>query len=174
MREIYLDGSVGQAVSGLVWLASATAGTWIGVREGIVVLVAGGVLIFPLTKAALRLLRRPTSVGADNPLTALATQVAFVVPLLLPLVGAATLHRIEWFYPAMMMVVGAHYLPFVFLYGMRSFAVLAAALLAGGVALGLGTESFTAGGWAGGGALLAFALLAGLRRRNGTDRARNG
>lgn len=60
---------------------------------------------------------------------------AFVLPLSLLLVGAATLYRTEWFYPAFMIVLGAHYLPFVTLYGMRLFYTLAAILVAAGVAL---------------------------------------
>ena len=44
----------------------------------------------------------------------------------------------------LMVVVGAHYLPFVFLYGMWEFAVLCGVLVGGGVAsawLALGTFS---------------------------------
>ncbi len=37
----------------------------------------------------------------------------------LPLVAAATLYRLGWFYPAFMIVLGAHYFPFAFLYGLR-------------------------------------------------------
>lgn len=36
-----------------------------------------------------------------------------------------------------MIVLGAHYLPFVFLYGMRQFAVLCGLLVSGGVMLGM-------------------------------------
>ena len=46
--------------------------------------------------------------------------------------GAAALHRPSWFFPACLVIVGAHYLPFVFLYGMCmwKFAALAAAFTA--------------------------------------------
>ena len=59
---------------------------------------------------------------------------AFVLPLTLPVVGAVALHRVDWFYPAFMVVLGAHYLPFVFLYGMRLFAPLSLGLVGLGVA----------------------------------------
>ena len=69
------------------------------------------------------------------------------------------MYRLDWFYPAMMVLVGAHYLPFVFLYGMRMFAVLAAALWAGGLALALWLDlPMAAGGWISAGLLLAFAV----------------
>lgn len=43
-----------------------------------------------------------------------------------------------------MVVLGAHYLPFVFLYGMQLFGLLAFGL----VALGLAMSQRTTGGWA--------------------------
>jgi len=90
----------------------------------------------------------------------LATQVAFTIPLALPVVVGATLHRLDWFYPATMVIVGAHYLPFVFLYGMPAFAALGGAMIAGGVLFGLnGAGGFAVPGWATGAALLAFALI---------------
>lgn len=56
--------------------------------------------------------------GAGNPLGPLGMQVAFIIPCSYPVIGAAVLHNVNWFYPAFMVIVGAHYLPFVFLYGM--------------------------------------------------------
>jgi hypothetical protein len=54
------------------------------------------------------------------------------------------------FYPALMILVGAHYLPFVFLYGMRMFAPLSAILVGCGVVIALYfAGSFPLGGWIG-------------------------
>ena len=56
-------------------------------------------------------------------------------------------------------IVGAHYLPFVFLYGMKTFALLAAALLGAGFAIAsLMPDKVVMGGWAGGAVLFAFAF----------------
>ncbi len=86
-------------------------------------------------------------------------QIAFTVPLVLPVAGAAALHRTGWFYPACMIIVGAHYLPFVFLYGMKTFAALAAALSGAGFAIGIiAPENVVMGGWVGGAILFAFAF----------------
>jgi hypothetical protein len=82
------------------------------------------------------------------------------VPLNLPVVGAATLYRLDWFYPAVMIVVGTHYMPFIFLYGMWQFGVLAGTLIVGGLAIGLyGGGMFSLGGWVTAGALLVFAFV---------------
>ena len=87
-------------------------------------------------------------------------QIAFTIPVSLPLIGAATLHRLDWFYPAFLVVVGAHYLPFVFLYGMWTFALLAAIMIFGGTWIGITMSGpFSVGGWFGGAVLLAFAVL---------------
>jgi len=58
-----------------------------------------------------------------------------------------------------MVVPGAHYLPFVFLYGMRMFASLCGILVFAGVSFGLYLqEPFSAGGWFTGVVLLCFAF----------------
>lgn len=160
VQTTFLRGSVGQTVSGLLWLASATVGVLVGEVQAILTLMIGGVLIFPLTVLGLRLLGKPGGLPRTHPMNGLAMQTAFIVPLLIPVIYAAALYEVNWFYPAFMMVVGAHYLPFVFLYGMWEFAVLGAALLGGGLAIGLYfNQTFTLGGWVTGALLLLFALI---------------
>lgn len=159
IRSVYVNGAVGQAVSGVIWLLSASLGALVSVQAGVISLFVGGVTIFPLTQLALRLSGRSATLSSENPLDGLAMQVAFIVPLLIPVIGAAALYNINWYYPAFMVVVGVHYLPFVFLYGMRAYAVLAAVLIGGGVAIGwILPESFAVGGWVTAIALLAFSL----------------
>jgi hypothetical protein len=94
MREVFRNGSVGQFVSGMLWLTSAAAATWGTQRTGILI------------------------------------------------------------------IVGAHHLPFVTLYGLKLYAVLGTALIASGLCIALWeSTSFTLGGWIGGGILLLFAVL---------------
>lgn len=160
VRHTFRGGFAGQLVSGILWLASAALGTWVSPRAAITLLVVGGFFIFPLTRLVLRGMGGPSSLGSANPLNALGMQVAFVLPLTLPLVAAAALYRLNWFYPAFMIALGAHYLPFVFLYGMRLFWALAAILVGGGVIVGLyARETFALGAWFTGAVLLCFAVL---------------
>lgn len=80
------------------------------------------------------------------------------------------LYRLEWFYPAFMIALGAHYLPFAFLYGMRMFAALAGVLWVSGVLLGTRLDlGFSAGAWWTGCVLVVFAILgrALVRREEG-------
>jgi hypothetical protein len=159
MRAAFLGGFAGQAVSGIIWLVAAALGTWVSSGYAMAMLFFGSMAIFPLTQAGVRLLGRPGKVSHENGLWALGSQVAFTVPLNFLLVGAATLYREAWFFPAAMIVVGSHYLPFITLYGIKMFGVLAALLVIAGAGLALyGPPLFSLGGWLTGALLIAFAL----------------
>lgn len=146
-------------MSGAVWLVSAALGNWVGTTAGIVALLLGGMLIFPLTTLALKATGGPAALPTGHPMAALATQLAFTVPIGLLVALGAALYRLDWFYPGALLIVGAHYLPFVFLYGMRLFAVLAAAMVAAGMVLALWVDAgSSAGGWLGGAMLVAAAV----------------
>lgn len=160
MRAAYLGGFMGQLASALVWFVSAALATWVSDATAMLALAAGGFFIFPLTRLGLWLIGHRVSAGPSNPLNGLAAQVAFVLPLSLPVAGAAMLYRPDWFYPAFMILLGAHYLPFVFLYGMRMFAALCAILVSAGLVLALYLPlPFATGGWFTAAVLLVFALL---------------
>ncbi|MFW5777130.1 MAG: DUF7010 family protein, partial [Spirochaetota bacterium] len=129
MRTAFLGGFAGQLVSGVIWLIAAALGTWVSPGYGMVTLFFGSMAIFPLTQVSVRLMGRPGKVAHENRLWGLGAQSAFTVPLNFLLVGAATLYRESWFFPAAMIVVGSHYLPFITLYGMKLFGGLAALLV---------------------------------------------
>jgi hypothetical protein len=160
VRMVFLGGFAGQLVSGILWLLSAGLATFATPDSAILLLVLRGIFIFPLSQLTLCLTGHRASLGKDHPMNQLAMQVAFTLPLNLLIVLAATLYRLNWFYPAFMIALGAHYLPFVFLYGMRQFAVLAVVLLGGGVIIGMYFSSvFSLGGWFTGVILLIFAFV---------------
>ncbi len=160
VRSVYLGGFAGQLVSSAVWFLSAALATWSSPSAGIYALVIGGFFIFLLTQLLLRAMGRRASLEAKNPFKQLAMQVAFTLPLNLPLVAAATMHRLNWFYPAFMIALGTHYLPFMFLYGMWQFGGLATILIGAGLMLGLYAQNiFSLGGWFTAVALLVFAFI---------------
>jgi hypothetical protein len=158
-REVYIGGFVGQLVSATIWFTSAAIATIVNPATGFWALAVGGAAIFPLTKLMLHMSGRRTALARQNPLRSLAIQVAFTVPLVLPVAGIATLYNPSFFYPSCMVIVGAHYLPFVFLYGMKTYAALAATLITAGYVIGTVTPSrIVFGGWVGGAILFAFAF----------------
>lgn len=160
IRTRFVGGFYGQLVAGVLWLTSAGLAVWRGPRASITMLVAGGFLIFPATELLIRIAGERAPVSAANALRSLGMQIAFVLPLSMPLLLPVGLYRLNWFYPAMMILLGAHYLPFVFLYGMRMFAVLAALLVGGGTVIAMYfSASFSIGAWYTGIVLLVFAAL---------------
>jgi hypothetical protein len=160
VRTVFVGGFWGQLVSSAIWLASAALGTWVTPRVAIWALVAAGFFIFPVTQLLLRLTGGPASLSRENPLNYLGMQIAFALPMTMLLLVPVTTFRLNWFYPALMVLVGAHYLPFTFLYGMRMFVPLSAVLIGGGVVIALYfSGSFSLGGWIGGVVLFIFAWI---------------
>jgi len=80
VRSVYIGGFWGQLVTSVIWLASATLGTWATPKASILTVVIGGFFIFPLTQMLQRLSGRRASVSRENPFNSLGMQVAFVLP----------------------------------------------------------------------------------------------
>ncbi len=160
VRSVYLGGFWGQLVTSVIWLASATLGTWVTPISSILAVVIGGFFIFPITQMLLRLSGRRASVSRDNPFNSLGMQIAFVLPLSMLLLVPVGLYRLNWFFPALIILVGAHYLPFASLYGMRMFLFLSVILVAIGIVVALCfSGTFSLGAWVAGLALFAFAWI---------------
>lgn len=158
IRARFAGGFYGQAVSGVLWLASASVATWGTARGAITLLVFGGFFIFAITELLVRAAGSPP-LNRENPLNQLGMQVAFVLPLSMPLLVPIAQFRLNLFYPALAILLGAHYVPFVFLYGMRMFAILAALLVGGGIAIAMYLGgSFSIGAWYTAAVLLLFSI----------------
>lgn len=160
MRSAFLGGFAGQLVSGIIWLIASAVSVFSNQYYGMFILFFGCMTIFPLTQVILRLMGRSAKVEQNNGLWSLGTQISFTVPINFLLVGAAVLYNPMWFFPAAMIVVGSHYLPFITLYGMKMFGVLAVLLIMGGASLALyGPSIFSLGGWLTGIAFIVFAFV---------------
>jgi hypothetical protein len=160
MRSHFAGGFYGQLVASVVWSLSASLAAVASPARAMVALVLGGFLIFPFTELFARIRRMPT-LSKANELTGLGMQIAFVLPTSMLLLVPVVRYNVNLFYPAMMVLLGAHYIPFVFLYGMRVYAGLAALLGGGGVFCALTCGSrFSIGGWYTAALLFLFSLLA--------------
>lgn len=165
VRIAHLGGGTGMVVSGVLWLASGAVAQSAAPRVAMLMLFFGGMLIFPLSMAVNRLLGRSGLLADGNPLGDLARESAFMMVLSIPLAFAAAMARVEWFFPAMMVVVGAHYLPFATLFGMRLYWALGLAMVGAGFLLASSGAGFAVGAFVGGALELAFAPLAYLAAR---------
>ncbi|PYU15370.1 MAG: hypothetical protein DMG37_05170 [Acidobacteria bacterium] len=160
MRSVYIGGFWGQLVSSVIWLVSAALGTWVSPKASILTIVIGGFFIFPLTQLLLRLSGRRARVSKENTFHSLGMQVAFVLPFSMLLLVPVGLYNLNWFFPALMVLLGAHYLPFATLYGMRMFLFLAGILIGAGVVIAqYFSGTFSLGAWVAGVALFAFAWV---------------
>jgi hypothetical protein len=169
IRSRFQGGFYGQFVSGVLWLVSGCLAVTFGAKSAIIALVLGGFMIFPATESLVRL-SGMIKLTEANTLRYLGMQVAFVLPFSMLLLVPVTQYRTNLFYPAMMILLGAHYIPFVFLYGMRLFAFLAAILIGGGVCLAMfGGSTFSTGAWGTGLVLVLFAFLG--RKHARSDRS---
>jgi hypothetical protein len=173
VRTRFAGGFYGQLVSGVLWLMSASLATWSTPHAAITTLVVGGFFIFPITVLLIHTGDRSSQLSPQNALRHLGMQIAFILPLSMPLLLPIGQYRLNLFYPALMVLLGAHYLPFVFLYGMRMFAVLTAFLVGGGMGIAvLGTNSFSVGAWYAGVMLIVFAVVGRIIvRREARERA---
>jgi len=160
MRMKFLGGFAGQLVSGMIWLIASAISVLINEKYGMAVLFFGSMGIFPLTQLVLKMMGRNSKVSKNNDLWTLGSQTAFTVPINFLLVGAIILYNPGWFFPATMIIVGSHYLPFITLYGMKMFGVLSVILILTGAFLALyGPSIFSLGGWITGIVLILFAFI---------------
>jgi hypothetical protein len=170
VRRTFLGGFAGQLVSAVLWGTSAAGCTWYSLYLGGMILVLGGFLIFPLTQLLLRGMGTAYALPKGHPMNALGIQVAFTLPLTLPVVIGIAALRPAWFYPAFMITLGAHYLPFVFMYGMWQFAGLSAILVMSGVAIGMCLPTpLSLGAWLTAAILFIFAFVGRHAARRSTD-----
>lgn len=167
-REVRFEhhsGATGMLVSGLLWLGCGVVALVVGQRAAMLAITFGGAFIFPTALLLTRLLGRSGLLADANPLGQLARESAFLMVLCIPLAFAAAMVKVEWFFPALMVVVGAHYLPFATLYGMRLYWALGVALMGAGYLLAFSGASFASGAFVGGALELLFAPLAVLAAR---------
>jgi hypothetical protein len=126
IRRAYVGGGPGVLVSGLIWLAAALVEQNRGVGPTFAILFVGGMLIFPLSTLASRLLFRRGKEAAGNPLGPVALEST--IAMLGGLFAAWLFLRFEpaFVFPLAAIAVGTHYAVFKTIYGDRLFWALAA------------------------------------------------
>ena len=165
MRRAYRDGAPGVLISGLVWMTAAAVALYGREQLSVLVLLIGGVFIYPLSVLLDKAMGHRGAHSANSPLGALA--MAGTVWMLAGIVIAFAMQtqRLEWFYPVMLLVIGGRYLTFQTLYGLKIYWLLGALLCASGLLLGMQLAPVVVGAMAGAAIELIFALVLLLRAR---------
>lgn len=135
MRFAYCSGASGMLASAIAWLCAAVATVQASPKQAVWVLFIGGMLIHPLGVLISKLQGRPGNHSKGNPLGSLAWASTLWLIFSLPLAYAVSMLRIEWFFPAMLLVIGGRYLVFASLFGMRIYWLCGLALAAAGYLL---------------------------------------
>ena len=134
MRANFIDGGPGVIISGLVWIMAAIVTHFHGFQIGIICFFIGGTLIYPLSVVVDNLMKPKDTPKPDPGLMRLAMMT---LPILFSgLLLAFMMSKSDplLFYPIMAVAIGLRYLPFEKLYGLKSYWVLGAVLIAVGAA----------------------------------------
>ena len=158
MRFAYYGGAPGMLTSATVWLIAGIVATVMSPDRAIWSLFIGGMFIHPVAVLLTKVIGQPGKHSASNPLGSLAMETTFWMILMMPLAYAASRLRIEWFFPAMLCIIGGRYLTFATIYGTRIYWLCGAALAIAGGSLGLATASPAIGAFSGAAIESVFAV----------------
>jgi len=160
MRSGYYGGAPGVLASSIAWLVAGAVAMTVSPVAAVWALFIGGMFIFPVGVLIAKILGRTGTHSRGNPLGTLAMETTVLLMVCLPLAFVVALYNVEWFFPAMLFVIGGRYFIFATAYGSRLFWALGGTLVVAGfglVALRLPVE---AGAFAGG--LIELVFAAGL------------
>ena len=166
MRSGYCSGGAGVFASALAWLSAAVATLQTSPQQAVWVLFIAGMAIHPVATVICKLLGSSGKHSKGNSLGTLAWASTLWLIFSLPLAYVVSLYRIEWFFPAMLLVIGGRYLTFNILFGIRVYWLLGLSLAAAGYLLGKSLASPTISAFAGAAVEATFAvfILAAHRR----------
>lgn len=132
MRRGYIWGATGIMTSGLIWLSAGLVASLHDPRTSIWVLFIGAAFISPVSNLLNKLLGAPGKHSEGNHLSNLALETTVWMIMCLPLAYGLAHFRIEWFYPAVLMIIGGRYLTFASIFGTRLYWLLGGLLGFGG------------------------------------------
>ena len=157
MRIAYYDGAPGILCSGIVWLLAGVVALKLSAQHAVWTLLIGGMFIHPAAILLNKLLGRSGKHHRSNPLASLAMASTFWMIMCLVLAYGVSMLRIEWFFPAVLLIIGGRYMTFATLYGMRIYWVIGIVLAAAAYPLCALGASPASGALAGGAIEVGFA-----------------
>ncbi len=159
IRQSYLGGFSILLIEGFFWILAGMSWDFLSFKIGILVIIVSGTFFYPLSQLLQIILKRP-KIRKENPLNLLFTQIGLIIPFSFPLIFLLTKENTNLFFPALTIIIGAHYLPFVYAYKLNIYWILAALLVVGGSLFGfIMTDNFHYCAYYTGSILLLFAIV---------------
>ncbi|GJM09936.1 MAG: hypothetical protein DHS20C11_22120 [Lysobacteraceae bacterium] len=165
MRCAYYGGATGLAVSATAWLAAAIVAVQGAPLTAVLTLYGAGVLIHPVGVLFDKILGRSGDHAKNNPLGPLALESLFVMLFFMPVAYVVFQYQTNWFFPTMLIIIGARYLVFATLFGLRAYWVCGVVLAGAGYVLAINNAPFWVGAWVGSGIEYLFAVIIFLQTR---------
>lgn len=128
MRNSYANGSIGVIISGAIWLTSAFIANYYSPQKAIWTLFIGGMFIYPLSTLLGKLFGLSRTHTEGNQLGNLAMEGTIWMIMCLPLAFGLSLQQTEWFFQAMLLIIGGRYLTFATIYGNKIYWFLGSIL----------------------------------------------
>lgn len=150
MRSAFLGGGSGVLVSGMIWLMAGISAMHFTKETSLLVLFFGGMLIHPVGVLIDKLLKRSGQAQKGNPLTKLAFENTVFLFVGLFIAYLVYQLQIDWVFSIMLLIIGARYLTFQSVYGMKIYWALGFALIGAGVICLISNQPLFVAGLAGG------------------------
>jgi hypothetical protein len=165
MHRAYFSGAPGMLVSAAVWSTAGMVALLASSGQAVWTLFIGAAFIHPVSVLLAKLLGRSGKHAKGNPLSSLAFATTVWLILSCALAYGVSLHRIEWFFPAMLCVIGGRYLTFATLYGMRAYWACGLTLVAAAYGLLTLRAAPTMGAFTGAAVEAGFAIFLFIQSR---------
>ena len=134
MRAAFVAGAPGVLASGIVWSVAGIAALSFPFRTSFILFFFGGMLIQPLAVLGSKMLSRTGAAQRSNPFNTLALESTILLFAGLFVAWFVARTNDGWFYPIMLITIGARYFIFATIYGERIFWALGGCLVTLGVA----------------------------------------
>lgn len=136
MRRGYCSGGAGVLASAIAGSCAAGTALFASPQRAMWVLLIGGLLIFPASVLICRVLGTRGRHTKGNPRGQLAGASTFWLVFCILVALVLGLLKVQWFFPAMLLIIGGRYLSFATIYGMGLYWGLGLVLAASGIAYG--------------------------------------
>jgi len=160
LRRTYLGAAPHTLCVGSLWIISGIIANYLTKEFAILFFFFACGVNFPLGELLRKAMKIQNVLSKENNLPKLFMYLSFTIPLSMPIVYMACKYNINWFFPAFAVLVGAHYLPFIWAYKMPTFGLLAALIISVGVLCALKfSNSFPMAAYMTGTAMILFAVI---------------